>query len=221
MQLHNEFFVQVAPERAWETLLDIQTVAGFLPGATIEPPDEDGAYRGRMKLKVGPVVTTYRGTARLSSVDAEAREVVLEVSANEAQGQGTAAAVIRNVLIPENGGTRVTADTDLRVTGRQAQFGRGLMQDVAGRTLDEFARRFEAYLTSPASEPRSVRVANDAGDASPPAAANHESDALDLGAAVGRAAGRQLAIPGVILAVAIIWLVRRARRSSQAEARQR
>lgn len=212
MQLHNEFFVQVPLERAWETLLDIQTVAGFLPGATIDPPTEDGAYRGRMKLKVGPVVTTYRGMARLGSVDADARRVVIEVTATEALGHGTAAAVIRNVLTPEHGGTRVTADTDLRVSGRQAQFGRGLMQDVAGRTLDEFARRFEAYLTSDSNSGAASSADGDV-ETSRPVGSMNDDEALDLGAVFGRAA----VLPAVALVLALIWLVLRRRASSRSE----
>ena len=146
MKLENEFSVNVPLERAWETLLDIQTVAGFLPGAKIEPTDEEGVFKGAMKIRVGPMSISYQGTARLASVDEENRTVDLEVRAKEAKGQGTAAAVIHNQVVEEGGATRVIAVTDLQVTGRQAQFGRGIMQDVAGRMLTDFAQRFEAYL---------------------------------------------------------------------------
>jgi carbon monoxide dehydrogenase subunit G len=208
MQLHNEFFVQVPLERAWDTLLDIQTVAGFLPGATIDPAGEDGIFRGQMKLKVGPVTTSYRGTARLGSVDREARQVVIEVSANEAQGHGTAAAVIRNMLSAENGGTRVTADTDLRVTGRQAQFGRRLMEDVAGRTLDQFAQRFESYLLADASTAAQPGVGGVPGAARPGIA--HGDEALDMVAVLGRATGVRYAAALLALALVVVWLAKRA-----------
>ena len=99
-----------------------------------------------MKIKVGPMAVNYQGTARLAAVDEEARTVDIEVRAKEAKGQGTAAAVIRNTLVEEPGGTRVIAETDLQVTGRQAQFGRGIMEDVASRMLGDFARRLESYL---------------------------------------------------------------------------
>jgi uncharacterized protein len=139
MKLQNEFFVHVPIERAWETLLDIETVAGFLPGAKIEPGGPEGVYQGSMKVKVGPMTVNYQGTARLASVDEQAHSAEIEVRAKEAKGQGTAAAMIRNTLQEENGGTRVSAETDLQVTGRQAQFGRGIMQDVAARMLADFA----------------------------------------------------------------------------------
>src|SRR5919109_3105811 len=150
MKLQNEFSVNIPLERAWETLLDIETVAGFLPGAKIEPTGEDGVFQGSMRIKVGPMTVNYEGTARLAAVDEESHTADIEVRAKEAKGQGTAAAVIRNRLVQENGRTRVIAETDLQVTGRQAQFGRGIMQDVAGRMLADFARRFEAYLSAPA-----------------------------------------------------------------------
>jgi uncharacterized protein len=216
MEIHNEFFVKAPVERAWDALLDIQTVAGFLPGATIEPPTDDGAYRGRMKIKVGPVVTTYQGTARLGAVDPAARSVEIEVRASEAQGQGTASAVIRNVLTEEGGGTRVTADTDLQVTGRQAQFGRGLMQDVAGRTLNEFARRFETYLTEAGAAVLEPAEADDPVEWRPPA--HHATadrvpsdEALDLGAALGRETARRYGVPALVVAVAValLWVARR------------
>ena len=146
MKLHNEFEVAVPVERAWETLIDIERVARFLPGATIEPTEEEGVYRGAMKVKLGPMVVNYQGTARLGDVNEQERYADIEVEAKEARGQGTASAVIHNQLVSVNGGTRVVAETDLRITGRQAQFGRGIMQDVAGNMLGEFARRFEEYL---------------------------------------------------------------------------
>lgn len=146
MKLKNEFTVAVPIERAWETLLDIERVAGFLPGATIEPTDEDGVYAGSMRVKLGPMTVQYKGTARLGDVDEQNHTADIEVQARELRGQGTASATIRNTLVEEDGGTRVMAETDLNITGRQAQFGRGIMQDVAGRMLGQFAARFEQHL---------------------------------------------------------------------------
>jgi carbon monoxide dehydrogenase subunit G len=147
MKLQNEFTVSVPTERVWETLLDIERVATFLPGATLQPGNGSGDYRGSMKVKLGPMVVNYDGTARLASVDEGTRTAAIDVRARESKGQGTASAVIRNRLIPQDGNTRVLVETDLQVTGRQAQFGRGIMEDVASRMLDEFARRFESHLT--------------------------------------------------------------------------
>jgi carbon monoxide dehydrogenase subunit G len=146
MKLHNEFTVAAPTDRAWETLLDIERVATFLPGATVEPAGEEGVYRGSMRIKVGPVVANYKGTATLGEVDEDQRTAELQLQAKEAIGQGSAAATIHNTVRSVDGKTQVIAETDLKVTGRQAQFGRGIMEDVAGRMLGDFAQRFERYL---------------------------------------------------------------------------
>jgi uncharacterized protein len=207
MKLRNEFTVSVPVERAWETLLDIERVAGFLPGAKIEPSGEDGVFRGSMKVKVGPMVVSYEGTARLASVDEAARVAQIEVRAKEAKGQGTAAATITNTLVQENGRTRVIAETDLQVTGRQAQFGRGIMQDVAGRMLGDFAARLEAYLAGDdgavAAGPAGGAPA--AGTEAGPAA--NTEDALDLGAVLTQTPLVRYGVPvGVALAALILLL---------------
>lgn len=204
MKLTNEFTVAVPLERVWETLLDIERVAGFLPGAKIEPSPEADVYHGSMRIKVGPMVINYQGTARLVLADESQHIADIAVEAKDTKGQGTAAATIRNRLVPENGGTRVIAETDLAVTGRQAQFGRGIMQDVAGRMLSDFAQRFEDYLLhGESAEPAPA----DAGTASPaqPAAPGADEGALDLGSAVfGSPAVRRAglgALGGLLLAI--------------------
>ena len=230
MKLENEFSVNVPLERAWETLLDIQTVAGFLPGAKIEPTDEEGVFKGAMKIRVGPMSISYQGTARLASVDEENRTVDLEVRAKEAKGQGTAAAVIHNQVVEEGGATRVIAVTDLQVTGRQAQFGRGIMQDVAGRMLTDFAQRFEAYLleggengaaaTAEAEPPRpppTRATAPHRRAPPPPPPAPAEEDALDLGSVVGQMPAVRYGVPAVVLlaVLGIVFGVLRSRRGKR------
>jgi uncharacterized protein len=223
MKLQNEFTVAVPVERVWETLLDIETVAGFLPGATIEPGEEDGTYRGAMKVKLGPMTVNYTGTARLADVDEAARTADIEVRAKEAKGHGTAAAVIRNTLVEQNGSTRVVAETDLQITGRQAQFGRGIMQDVAGRMLGQFAQRFEDYLLE-GPAPAHANGASPAADegqsggaaprtSAPPRAAPADEDAMDLGSVITQIpALRYAGAAAVVLALlAILLRGRRAR----------
>ena len=200
MKLRNEFTVSVPVERAWETLLDIEQVAGFLPGAKIEPSGGDGVFHGSMKVKVGPMVVHYEGTARLASADEQSHRAEIEVRAKEAKGQGTAAAVITNTLVQENGRTRVIAETDLQVTGRQAQFGRGIMQDVAGRMLGDFAGRLEAYL---AADDGAVEAAP--GGAGAPAVEPEE--ALDLGAVLTQTPLVRYGVPiGVAVAALLLLL---------------
>lgn len=218
MKLSNEFTVAVPLERAWETLLDIERVAGFLPGATIEPSSEEGVYRGKMKVKVGPMVVNYEGTARLTNADESEHVADIAVQARDTKGQGTASAVIHNRLVPHDTGTRVIAETDLSITGRQAQFGRGIMQDVAGRMLDDFAHRFEAYLLSgdgeqpeadAASEPApaSAESANGAGTAG--------DEALDLGSVVFRTPAVQRAAVALLAALMVAFVLTRRRSHSR------
>jgi carbon monoxide dehydrogenase subunit G len=171
MKLTNEFEVAAPVERTWATLLDVPRVARALPGAAIEPEAADGAWRGTMKLKLGPVTTEYAGTARVQDVDEDERVASFHVQGREARGQGTAAATITSRVAPAGEGTRVVVETQLQVTGRQAQLGRGLMEDVAGAILAEFATRLERELRG---EP-AVAAADGAG-----------GEALDVGAAVYR-----------------------------------
>ena len=148
MKLVNEFDVGVSVQRTWDTLLDVPRVARALPGATIDPEGEAGAWRGTMKIKLGPVTTEYAGTARVQDVDADGHVASYRVEGREARGQGSAAATITTRLSPADGdGTKVVVETDMQVTGRQAQLGRSLMEEVAGTILGEFAGRLEKELT--------------------------------------------------------------------------
>ena len=151
MKLRNEFEVGIPVERTWATLLDVPRVARALPGATIEAAGEGGVWRGSMKVKLGPVTTEYTGTARIQDVDEDDRSAGYRVEGREARGQGTAAATITARLAGADGGTRVVVETDMSVTGRQAQLGRGLMEQVAGAILDDFAARLERELRGEAA----------------------------------------------------------------------
>src|SRR5205085_6203290 len=230
VKLTNEFTVAVPIERAWETLLDIERVAGFLPGAKIEPSSEKDVYHGSMRVKVGPMVMNYTGTARLARVDESERIADIAVEARDTKGQGTASATIHNRLLPGDGGTRVLAETDLSITGRQAQFGRGIMQDVAGRMLDDFAHRFEQYLlhgdggegdqgrAQPESGADQGRAQPESGadqgrpqaesgglppGAAPPAAEPADEDALDLGTVLFRTPAVQRAGLAALAVIAL------------------
>lgn len=179
MKLNNEFTVSAPLDRTWETLLDVERVGSCLPGAQMDPADESGLYRGRMKMKLGPMAMAYEGTARLVEVDEDAHVTVMDVQGREAKGQGTAAATIRNTLEEAPEGTRVRVETDLQVTGRQAQFGRGIMEDVAGRMLGQFAQQLEALITAgPAAG-----TANGGGPAAASATATHLGMGEDAGPA--------------------------------------
>jgi carbon monoxide dehydrogenase subunit G len=206
MKLTNEFTVSADPDTVWRTLLDMEGVAGCLPGATIKATDEENKYEGSMRVKIGPMAVSYRGTATLAEVDEEARRAVISLRAREDKGQGTAMATITNAVQPEDGGTRVTAETDLHITGAQARFGRGVMEDVAGRVLAEFSSRLERQLTGGEAEEEAAAAPRE--EAPAPG-----EEALDMGAMLsGSAVGRygRFAVPAV-LALLVVWLLRRRR----------
>lgn len=146
MIIENEFSVGADIDTVWRELLDMEGVASCLPGATITGTDQENVYDGSMRLKLGPMRVEYRGTATLSEVDEEHHTAVISLSAREAKGQGSAMATIRNHLESVDGGTKVSARTDLQITGPQAQFGRGVIEDVGKRVLGEFSQRLEQRI---------------------------------------------------------------------------
>ena len=146
MIIENEFSVGADIDTVWRELLDMEGVASCLPGATITATDQENVYDGSMRLKIGPMRVEYRGTATMSEVDEEHHTAVISLSAREAKGHGSAIATIRNRLEPVDGGTRVIAQTDLQITGPQAQFGRGVIEDVGKRVLGEFSQRLEQRI---------------------------------------------------------------------------
>ncbi|MFL5841660.1 MAG: SRPBCC family protein [Thermoleophilaceae bacterium] len=221
MKLQNDFLVDAPLDETWATLLDIQRVAECLPGATLESDGGDGVYRGSMQVRLGPMTLAYKGTARMAEVEEDAHSATIEVKAKELKGQGTAAARIRNRLEPGSGGaTHVTVETDLNITGRPAQFGRGIMEDVAGKMLDDFAKRLEsevlrgsavpngnggAAASSSVSEPPPA-----SGPASPPPPADEPPAALDLGSVVAGPLAKRaaMALGAVGLLVLLLSLLR-------------
>ena len=145
MQLEHQFAVPVPVVQAWDLLLDLERTAPCVPGATVESVD-GGTVSGRLKVKVGPIQVTYAGTARLTEKDESARRAVLDASGKEARGPGTAAAVVTVQLVDRGAHTDVVLTTDLQVTGRPAQFGRGVMVEVGNKLLTRFADCLAADL---------------------------------------------------------------------------
>jgi uncharacterized protein len=138
MKLENEFTVPAPLEQAWPVLLDVERIAPCLPGASIEGRD-GAAYKGTMAVKIGPITSRYAGTVRIEDADEAAHRAVLRAQARDSRGQGTAAATITSTMeaVPE--GTKVRVETDMRITGPAAQFGRGVMQDVSAKLMGRFA----------------------------------------------------------------------------------
>jgi uncharacterized protein len=202
MNLTNEFTVGAEVETVWRALLDMEGVAGCLPGATIEATDQEDTYRGSIRVKIGPMTVAYEGTATLTEVDETAHRAVISLRAREAKGQGTALATITNLVEEGDDGTRVRAETDLRITGPQARFGRGVMEDVAGRVLREFSTCLERQIARPA-EP-----AAEAAGPPPPA----EPEAMDLGALLSESRlGRyaRVGLPLLVVLALVALVIRR------------
>jgi carbon monoxide dehydrogenase subunit G len=154
MKLEHEFTVPAPVEEAWKVLLDVERVAPCMPGATLLTVDGD-QFTGTVKVKVGPIQVTYKGQAKFASLDETAHRAVIEATGKEARGSGTAAATVTAVLVAAGGSTtNVKVETDLDVTGRPAQFGRGVMAEVAAKLIGQFANCLADELGSPSAETR-------------------------------------------------------------------
>ncbi|CAA9329782.1 MAG: carbon monoxide dehydrogenase G protein, partial [uncultured Frankineae bacterium] len=138
MKLENRFTVPVPVDEAWNVLLDVERIAPCMPGATLTSVDGD-AFEGTVKVKVGPINLTYGGKARFVSKDDATHVAVIDGSGKETRGTGTAKALITCRLVDKGESTDVEVDTDLNVTGKPAQFGRGVLADVSGKLVDQFA----------------------------------------------------------------------------------
>jgi carbon monoxide dehydrogenase subunit G len=153
MELEHSFTVPADIETAWQTLLDIDRVALCMPGATLTSHEGD-AFKGEVKVKLGPVSMVYGGTATFAEKDAATHHVVIKASGSETKGTGTAQATVHAQLISESANqTRVEVKTDLAITGKPAQFGRGVMQDVASRIIGQFATNLGSLISESQADP--------------------------------------------------------------------
>lgn len=154
MQLNNEFRVAVPPAKTWEVLTNVERVASCLPGATLLSVDGD-QFTGVIKVKVGPITVSYKGIVSFQEKDAATQRVVLKAAGKETRGHGNAAAVVTAQLKDEGSkqepATAVVIATDLTISGKAAQFGRGVLADVATNLVAQFAERLEADLLESAS----------------------------------------------------------------------
>jgi carbon monoxide dehydrogenase subunit G len=219
MQLEHEFTVPVPAPDAWRVLLDLQRIAPCMPGATIERVEGD-EFTGRIKVKLGPIMVSYYGTARFVEKDEAGRRFVLEGNGRETRGAGTASATITGRLHEQQSSTRVTVTTDLDITGKPAQFGRGVLADVAANLLDRFATCLADRITAspttatPATEEQAaaqrVSVGGAQGDGR---SMDSEAGTLDLIGTVGLPVLRRLTPALAGLAAVLGWLVARRARS--------
>ena len=194
LKLENEFVVTAPIDRTWRTLLDLERVAGCLPGAQIARGEQEGTFSGSMRVKLGPVTMDYKGTARIEKIYESDRIAVFIVNGKETRGQGSASATIRNQLVDRDGATQVRVETELSITGRPAQFGRGIMQDVATAMLADFAKCLSAMMSG-GEGPQTSVGSGLAGTASTPSVeqtASEQPVPLDLTPAVRGVLARRI-----------------------------
>lgn len=238
MELTHSFTVPASVEHTWQTFMDLELVGGCFPGATVTEASDE-AFAGTVKVKLGPIALVYAGSGTFLERDDAARRAVIEAKGRDKRGNGTAGATVTIQLTDEGqGSTRADVQTDLSVTGKPAQFGRGVMQDVSDKLLGQFISCIEGRL-SPAAEagPAAEAARASAADATVSTAAAADATAattapaeakarpawaeppprdnsLDLGAAVFpvllKTYGKQIAAALGVLVV--IGLARRRRR---------
>src|SRR5580700_3319293 len=176
IELDNSFTVPVPPEQAWDVLLDVERIAPCMPGATVTSVEGD-EIAGQVKVKLGPLSLSYKGTAKFIEKDPATHTIAIEATGKETRGAGTASATVHASLKPDDaeGQTTVSIHTSLNVTGRPAQFGRSLLPEVSGKLIDQFAANLRALIDStnrPAeAEPEAVPAQDAAATGDPASAA--------------------------------------------------
>ena len=149
MEITDSFRVSTPIDATWKVMLDIEGIAPCLPGAQLQEVDGD-EYRGVVKVKVGPITAQYQGSARLAEVDETNRRIVIDAAGRDTRGQGNAKATIVVTMAPEGAGTKVDVATDLAITGKVAQFGRGVLVDVSSKLMGQFVENVERDVLSTA-----------------------------------------------------------------------
>jgi carbon monoxide dehydrogenase subunit G len=223
IELRNSFSIPAPLDEAWRVLLDIERIAPCMPGASLDARSGD-EFEGSVKVKLGAMVITYRGKARIVEQDDATHRAVIEASAKEARGSGTAKATVVANLRPGGEGTEVEVLTSLHVTGKPAQFGRGVMAEVAERLIGQFSDRpREELVTDRTAAPAAAAaVSPDGGPTAEPAqgapapaaeapsqarpsrAARGSEEPIDLLAVAGAPVARRAAVAVGVLAVLLI-----------------
>lgn len=226
MKIANQFTVSAPIERAWDVLCDLEQVIPLMPGAQLTGHEGDD-YLGKVKVKVGPVTSEFSGKVRFVEQDRGQHRAVIDAKGKESRGTGNAAATVTAELHEDGDRTNVTVDTDLKIVGKLAQFGSGMLQQVSEKLLGQFVESLEAKLASentvnaaaPASPESPVTAAGPAGSAAPgsPAAAQPlqasapEPEPIDLLALAGGDQLKKYApVAAAVLAVLVlVWVLRR------------
>lgn len=213
MRLDHEFTVPAPVDEVWKAVVDPERVAPCMPGATVTEVDGD-AFKGTVKVKLGPISLLYKGAGHFVEKDADARKVVIKASGKDARGAGTASATVTLTLTEKDGVTHGAVATELAVTGKPAQFGRGMISEVGGKILDAFADCLSGKLATkaePAEPPEPETPERPPLKAVKPVA---EGEAIDLmeyagESVVKRVAPVLVALAGVLVIVAIVRALKR------------
>ena len=170
MQLEHHLSVPAPIDVVWPALLDPERVAPCVPGATLTGVDGD-SFTGTVKVKVGPITLLYKGTGTFTEHDEQARRAVLKAAAKDTRGNGTVNATVTLTLTDEADHTTGIVATDLSVTGKPAQFGRGMIADVGGKIIEQFStclsEKLAVAVTEPESESAGAPTAAQASEAAP------------------------------------------------------
>ncbi len=193
MELQNSFTVAADVETAWQVLLDVPRIAPCMPGAELTETIDDRHFKGKAKVRVGPVQLSFTGEAELTDVDAAAHSARLSARGSDTKGRGAAQADVTFALVEDGGNTRVDIATDLNLTGSIAQYGRaaGLINEIAAQIIAEFASNLERQL-SPATPEVGAEAAADAPALATPVADNSMSGLRLLFRALTAMLGRWL-----------------------------
>jgi carbon monoxide dehydrogenase subunit G len=198
VELNHRFTVPIGVEETWAHFNDIASVAECFPGAQVTEADES-SFSGSVKVKLGPIALQYNGSGTFVEKDAAAHRFVVDAKGKDKRGNGTAGAKVTVSMSDAGGSTDVSVETDLAITGKPAQFGRGVMQDVSDKLLGQFVACLEQRLAEPAAEPEAESAPTPATEpaaeavaaaaaptpaAPPPPRPAPEPEALDLGSAV-------------------------------------
>jgi carbon monoxide dehydrogenase subunit G len=229
MKIEDQFRVNVPFEQAWNVLLDVERIAPCMPGAQLQEVEGD-EYRGIVKVKVGPITAQYKGAARIVEADQSAGRVVIKAEGRDTRGQGNASATVTATLASDGDATLVSIDTDLNVTGKVAQFGRGVMADVSSKLLGQFVESLEANVLSEEGGAAPEAPGNGQAPAAPaaetPAPAPGEAPAaeavrridhpdaepVDLVKAAGAPVGKRLVPLAVVAAILALIFWRRSKK---------
>lgn len=170
MEIENVFTVGAPPERVYAFLLDVEHIVGCVPGAQLVETIDENTFKGRVRIKVGPITVSYTGNAEIADRDAEAHTAVLKANGRETTGSGSARATATMSVQPAEGGSEVKLTTDFTVAGRVANFGRGVMEDVSRRIVGQMADCIKAQLEQEgpaAADPSPAPAASETAAAAP------------------------------------------------------